>query len=80
MIFYLNKCILLLINDVYVVGEGQSHHVVVKVAVVHGFLEQELSCLLSSLSALTEPSEVIPVTDTRDPNDSSDSCDRRAIR
>ena len=31
------------------------------------FPEEEWSCLLSSLSALTEPSEVTPVTDTGTP-------------
>ena len=37
----------------------------------HGVVpEAELSCLLSSLSVVTEPSEVTTVTDTKDTADS----------
>ena len=35
-----------------------------------GVPEAELSCLLSSLSVVTEPSEVTTVTDTKDTADS----------
>ena len=51
-----------LINDVHVVGEGQSRHVVVKVSVVHGFPEQKLSCFLSPLSLVSDVSEASAVT------------------
>ena len=69
------------VGQVHVIDEDQRLLAGREFGVGHGVVpEDELSCLLSSLSAVTEPSEVTPVTDTRDSADSSVSCDRTVIR